>query len=198
MLQLSLNHLIPLCSLPVHPPSPKRCFSANAFSWPKSCVLLGPVLQMCHGMWFRCSFPICCASCSPSSSRYLSVQVTHQHVKFLFKILLSVASLGYLFDMSMLSTWEETLAHQLGRKALGCAASVYLFCFSELNIPTLTHPHLPTPHQGAYFLLSVVISLKLLLLAFSLLLLPNQTPASRLRSFWVISLTLTLPCITLS
>lgn len=118
--------------------------------------------------------------------------------KFLFKILLSVASLGYLFDMTVLSTWEETLAHQLGRKALGCTASVYLFCFSELNIPTLTHPHLPTPHQGAYFFLSVIISLKFLLLAFSLLLLPNQTPASRLRSFWVISLTFTLPCITLS
>lgn len=32
---------------------------------------------------------------------------------------MSVASLGYLFDMTILSTWEETLAHQLGRKDLG-------------------------------------------------------------------------------
>lgn len=40
-------------------------------------------------------------------------------LEYLFKILLSVANLGYLFDMTILSTWEEALAHQLGWKALG-------------------------------------------------------------------------------
>lgn len=46
---IKLSHclVLPCC---VHLPSPKRCFSADAFSWPKSSGLLGPVVQMCCGM----------------------------------------------------------------------------------------------------------------------------------------------------
>lgn len=39
--------------------------------------------------------------------------------KFLFEILLAVANPGYLFAMTILSTWKEILAHELDRKALG-------------------------------------------------------------------------------
>lgn len=135
----------------VHPPSPKRCFSGGVSSWLKSSGLLGPVVQMCHGMWLRCSFPVCYTSSSPSSGRTCQFRSLTSMSKFLFKVLLSMANLGYLFNLIILSTSEETLAHQIGGKALGWAASVCLFCFLELNTFTLTHPHLPTPHQGALF-----------------------------------------------
>lgn len=108
---------------------------------------LGPRVLGCWVLWFRCV--VACNLDALFQSAILHVLPVVSGLEYLFKILLSVANLGYLFDMTVLSTWEEALAHQLGWKALGWAASVYLFCFLELNTPTLTH--LPTPHQGGLF-----------------------------------------------
>lgn len=51
--------------------------------------------------------------------------------EFLFKILQSVASLGQMFGLAILSTSEEIPTHQLGRKPLGKLRGCY-FCFAAL------------------------------------------------------------------
>lgn len=120
---------------------------------------LGARVLGCWALWFKCVmardldalFQSAILHVLPVQGEHVSSGHSPACLNFLFKILLSVASLGYLFDMTLLSTWRGTLVHQLGRKALGWAASVCLFCFLELNTATLTHPHLPTPHQGALF-----------------------------------------------
>lgn len=83
---------------------------------------LGPGVLGCWVLWFKCvmacdldalfQFSILhVLPVVPGVCEFRSLTMS----KFLFKILLSVAILGYLFDLTILST----LAHQLGRKAVG-------------------------------------------------------------------------------
>lgn len=72
-----------------------------------------------------------------------------------------MANLGQLFGLAILSTSEETLTHQLGRKPLGKLRMCCL-CFAVLFLIV----EYPTPWVP-YFLLSVISSFKLLVLVFS-------------------------------
>lgn len=121
---------------------------------------LGPRVVCCWALWFKCVMACDLDALFQSAVLHVlpvvQVFVSSGHSPACLNFYLKyyyiwpawdiLYGISYMFDMTILSTWEETLAHQLGRKALGCAASVYLFVSQSL-IPPLSHTHtypLPT------------------------------------------------------